>query len=129
MKARLWICRFLALLLLTVISYGHAAEPAQPLSPLGQFHVQHGVTCTNCHNTAQPTAAAPASACLTCHAGADGHYDGTQRTYTFDGGVKVAANPHQSHLVDLPCTECHKVHVASVNYCNQCHLIRDMNVK
>jgi hypothetical protein len=31
--------------------------------------------------------------------------------------------------VDLPCTECHKTHVASVNYCNQCHLFSDMSVK
>ena len=30
-------------------------------------------------------------------------------------------NPHAQHDGALPCTECHKGHKASVNYCAQCH--------
>jgi hypothetical protein len=100
------------------------------VSAAAKKHQQIGVTCVNCHNTTKPTAAAPATACVKCHANADGRYVGTGvKKYTGDGGAIKTVNPHQSHLVELPCTECHKTHAASVNYCNKCHLFSDMNVK
>lgn len=121
----------LSVAMIGVVTSGRAADPTVPLGPLGQFHQQHHVTCTNCHQTTHPKTAASATGCLTCHStpNANGKYLGTAKQYTFDGGVPVVANPHQSHLVELPCTECHKVHTQSVLYCNQCHLIKDMNVK
>jgi fumarate reductase flavoprotein subunit len=96
----------------------------------GATDQQAGVTCVNCHNSAKPTAAAAPAACVKCHANADGRYVGTgAKKYVGDGGAIKTVNPHQSHLVELPCTQCHKTHAASVNYCNQCHLFSDMSVK
>lgn len=100
------------------------------VSASGLTHQKQGVTCVNCHNTAKPVAKAPVSACLKCHSNAKGRYVGVGvKKYEFDGHTTKELNPHKSHLVDLPCTECHKTHVASVNYCNQCHLFSDMSVK
>jgi fumarate reductase flavoprotein subunit len=137
MKARHWFFPLLTVvliagyLLIGFISGGYAAgtTPTKAFSALGHFHEQKNITCIKCHNSATPTAAASSMTCLKCHGNAEGKFIGTDRKFTFDGGVTVNANPHQSHLVELPCTECHKMHVASVNYCNQCHLISDMHVK
>jgi len=30
-------------------------------------------------------------------------------------------NPHQSHLGDQDCSNCHQTHEQSVNVCTQCH--------
>jgi hypothetical protein len=38
-------------------------------------------------------------------------------------------NPHRSHLVELPCGQCHRIHQASTNYCNTCHLFSNMPIK
>lgn len=108
----------------------NAANPAM-VSPSAMTHQKQGVTCINCHGTNVPVAKAPVSACLQCHANSkDGRYVGTgAKKYAFDGHTTKQINPHVAHLVDLPCTECHKTHVASVNYCNNCHLFSDMAVK
>ena len=129
MKAK--ICGFLTSALLLVALIGVSATSAADfVSAAGKKHQQAGVTCVNCHASAKPTAAAPAAACVKCHANADGRYVGTgAKKYAGDGGAIKTVNPHQSHLVELPCTECHKTHTASVNYCNKCHLFSDMSVK
>lgn len=118
-------------LLLAVLLVGvHAASAAEFVSASAKKHQQAGLTCVSCHSTAKPTAAAPAAACVKCHATAPGRYAGTgAKKYVGDGGAIKTVNPHQSHLIELPCTECHKTHTASVIYCNQCHLFRDMPAK
>lgn len=100
------------------------------VSASGKQHHQAGITCANCHGTAKPVAAAPAEACVKCHANSGAHYVGLgPKKYVGDGGAIKTVNPHQTHLVELPCTECHKTHAQSVIYCNQCHLFKDMPVK
>lgn len=125
------IAIILCALFFVVATNSRAADPDVHFGALGQLHTQHGVTCASCHHTAHPTTAASAAGCLACHStpNANGKFLGVAKQYTFDGGVPITANPHQSHLVELPCTECHKIHTQSVLYCNQCHLIKDMNVK
>lgn len=101
------------------------------VSAAAKKHQQANVTCVNCHATAKPTAAAPAAACAKCHASSgEALYVGTGlKKYIGDGGTTKTVNVHLSHLVEMPCTQCHKTHTASVNYCNQCHDFRDMPLK
>jgi len=107
-----------------------AASAADFVSASGKKHQQAGIACATCHGTAKPTAAAPAAACVKCHANSNGRYVGLgAKKYTGDGGAVKTVNPHQSHLVELGCIDCHKTHAASVIYCNQCHLFKDMPAK
>ena len=75
-------------------------------------HLAAGLTCKACHTTTpiQPTSTAT---CLSCHGGSQ------------DGLAAVTAaddpNPHQSHQGAVPCAACHHVHMASENFCSQCH--------
>lgn len=127
MKRRILISRVLMLLLIAPLMY--ASQPGM-ISVSGLTHQKHSVTCVDCHNTNKPVAKASTSACLKCHSNGKGKYVGTgAKKYAFDGHTTKEVNPHQPHFVELPCTECHKTHVASVNYCNKCHLFSDMPVK
>ncbi len=125
------IFRVLSLALLVAALIGiSATHAADFVSASGKKHQQAGMTCVNCHATAKPAAAAPAAACVKCHANSGPSYVGLgAKPYTGDGGAVKTVNPHLSHLVDLPCTECHKTHSASTVYCNQCHLFKDMVAK
>lgn len=38
----------------------------------------------------------------------------------------MSRNPHNSHLGDVDCGECHKAHRASVMYCSRCHSDADI---
>ena len=75
-------------------------------------HLAAGVACSACHTTTpiRPTSTAT---CLSCHGG------------TYDKLAAMTAaddpNPHQSHQGEVPCTVCHHVHMASENFCSQCH--------
>jgi len=75
-------------------------------------HVAAGLTCAKCHT--ESTAKAPEMAtCLICHGGT--YADLAAQT------DKYGPNPHASHRGEVPCTECHHVHRASLTPCNQCH--------
>jgi hypothetical protein len=50
--------------------------------------------------------------CLRCH----GDY-GLMAART----AEVIPNPHYSHLGEVDCRVCHKMHKASINYCFDCH--------
>jgi fumarate reductase flavoprotein subunit len=104
-------------LLQAVVFHALAQTPPTPAPGVGHGflidkHVAAGLTCNKCHT--ESTAKAPETAtCLSCHGG----------TY-----AKLAAmtngdqpNPHASHQGDLPCAQCHHVHMKSVTMCNKCH--------
>ncbi|MDQ2081852.1 cytochrome c3 family protein [Xanthobacteraceae bacterium Astr-EGSB] len=117
-------------LFVAMFSTGTVSRAQTMVSAAARTHQALGIKCADCHASAKPTAAAPAAACLKCHGNADGIYPGKGRKqYVGDGGAVKSVNPHQSHLVELPCNECHKTHRASVNYCDNCHLFGDMRVK
>jgi hypothetical protein len=127
------ILRLASLLLLFFAMAGGVgtATAADFVSASAKKHQQANVTCVNCHGTAKPVAAAAATACSKCHTSSgEIIYIGTgMKKYVGDGGTIKTVNVHQSHLVELPCTECHKTHTASVNACNQCHAFKDMPLK
>lgn len=84
-------------------------------------HKDNEVPCADCHGTDNPDKPAKTSACFSCH----GDY-ASLAELTKD---LPEANPHDSHLGPIDCTECHGIHKPSVIYCNQeCHNF-DMNIK
>jgi hypothetical protein len=79
---------------------------------LDHKHALRKVTCANCHGKAFPDRRPSMDQCINCH----GNYDEIAEL-TKD----LNPNPHMSHFPDLRCTLCHKGHLPSELYCNQCH--------
>lgn len=75
-------------------------------------HINAGVTCSKCHSESPPRQVGPMTTCLACHGGS---YENLAAMTT------AQPNPHASHRGQVACGECHRVHVASVTMCNQCH--------
>jgi hypothetical protein len=82
-------------------------------------HIAAGLTCNSCHTTT-PFRTVSVAACLSCHGGA---YDKLAAA-----SASKNPNPHQSHQGEVPCASCHHVHVASENFCSQCHTEFDFKV-
>lgn len=102
--------RILALGLLSCLAVGvRAAED----KPLPAPHVKAKVSCHDCHQKEKPsTAAVPDEACMICH----GDYP-AMKALTKD----AKPNPHDSHLGEIPCIECHRQHQPPVVKCLECH--------
>jgi hypothetical protein len=129
MKKRNWIIGLLFVFFCSATTLAYAGEAKEMISANALKHQKIGVSCAACHNTNKPTAAAPVSTCLKCHSKGKKAFTGPgEKDYTSDG-VKMKANPHQAHVGEVACTECHKTHAPSVNYCNQCHKFSDMPIK
>jgi hypothetical protein len=80
---------------------------------LPEHHAKAGVHCYDCHQEEKPTKKAVASeSCMTCH----GDYP-AMRAVT----KHLPVNPHDSHLGEIPCTECHRQHQPPVVKCLECH--------
>lgn len=90
-------------------------SPSQQTSSrsLPAHHAKAGVHCFDCHQEEKPTKKAVASeSCMTCH----GDYP-AMKAVTKD----AKPNPHDSHLGEIPCTECHRQHQPPVVKCLECH--------
>jgi len=80
---------------------------------LPAHHAKAGVHCFDCHQEEKPTKKAVSSeSCMTCH----GDYPAMKVT-TKD----AKPNPHDSHLGEVACTECHRQHRPPVVKCLECH--------
>jgi hypothetical protein len=80
---------------------------------LPQPHAKAGVHCFDCHQEEKPTRKAVSEkSCMACH----GDYP-AMKEWT----KTVKPNPHDSHLGEIPCTECHRQHQAPVVKCLECH--------
>lgn len=55
----------------------------------------------------------PNEMCLKCH-----DVNDIKTKTVYEGGK---ANPHDSHLGDLTCSDCHKMHSKSQTTCSDCH--------
>lgn len=98
-----------AALLLALSSPSFAGEK------LADQHVESGLKCESCHGPDMKNPQTPSTAvCTGCH-NVDALVEKTK-------DVKPA-NPHQSphYGKELDCTNCHLMHQASENFCNQCH--------
>ena len=79
------------------------------------YHLKPGINviCFDCHQEERPTKKAVASeSCMVCH----GDYP-AMRALT----KNVKPNPHNSHMGEVPCTECHRGHQPSRVICLECH--------
>jgi hypothetical protein len=83
--------------------------------PRAIYHLRPGinVSCFDCHQEEKPTKKAVASeSCMVCH----GDYP-AMRALT----KNAKPNPHNSHMGEVPCTECHRGHQPSRVVCLECH--------
>lgn len=112
-QLRLSAVFFLMALFFALVRPSLAAEA--PI--LSEQHKAAGLGCNDCHGTGEKKPV-PMSKCLECH---ESYAKVAARTQHVD------PNPHQSHLVDLPCTKCHLGHKPRVIYCMTCH--SDMEFK
>ena len=77
-------------------------------------HAAKGVNCAVCHGTTNPPIAPETATCIQCH----------DKKALMEKTSKIKpTNPHTSphYGDDLDCTNCHKMHSPSENYCSQCH--------
>lgn len=79
---------------------------------LADRHQAKGMACATCHKESPPKVAVPAAVCLQCHGDAE-----KLAMKTSD----LKPNPHDSHLADVPCDQCHHGHKASEDMCTKCH--------
>ncbi|MCI5851313.1 MAG: cytochrome c3 family protein [Sutterellaceae bacterium] len=88
---------------------------------VADLHAAKGLKCDACHVTATGGALKAEKSdygvCATCHGDYQKMIEKTDAKHKDSG----QPNPHAQHDGALPCTECHKGHKASVNYCAQCH--------
>jgi nitrate/TMAO reductase-like tetraheme cytochrome c subunit len=88
---------------------------AQDVNPraLPSYHAKAGVHCYDCHQEEKPTKKAVASeSCMVCH----GDYPAMKALTK-----QAKPNPHDSHLGEIPCTECHHQHRPAEVKCLECH--------
>lgn len=75
------------------------------------IHSEAGVTCQGCHGDEGFSEPVNEAVCTDCH----GSYDEIAALTPWE------PNPHDSHLGEIPCAMCHKVHVESESFCDACH--------
>lgn len=80
---------------------------------LADRHQARGANCAACHRENPPKDIASSEACITCH--------GNMGKVAAKTVNAKPLNPHDSHLGEIACDQCHKGHKASVNACAQCH--------
>ncbi len=85
---------------------------------LADRHADRGVKCESCHTQMPPKAPAN-EACATCHGG---YAQLAKRT------AKKDINPHDSHVEDPSCNQCHSGHKKPRLLCDQCHEFTDIKV-
>ncbi len=87
---------------------------------LADRHVARGLKCESCHNPMPPKAQGVDKQCLACHGG----------TYAklAEQTADADMNPHDSHLGEVPCGDCHQGHKPPRLVCDQCHEFRDIKV-
>lgn len=79
---------------------------------LADRHVAKGLKCESCHGTGAKDAVSKET-CLKCHGGS---YAALAKTT--DGGD---INPHETHLGEPECNQCHSGHKKPRLICDQCH--------
>ena len=75
-------------------------------------HADARVSCSSCHAKFAVEEEFSMEVCLKCHGSYADMALITKNT---------EPNPHESHLGEINCTFCHKIHEPSVDLCEQCH--------
>lgn len=107
--------KYLMLFLLTMFCAG-SASAADKL--LADRHMERLGKCEACHKTMPPKQLSSKD-CLSCH----GSYEKlAARTDKND------INPHDSHLEDPDCGQCHRGHKKPLLACDECHEFKNIRV-
>jgi fumarate reductase flavoprotein subunit len=89
---------------------------------VGGPHATMGFACVDCHKTDVPQSAPTNEACLSCHGSYEKLAEKTRPRHIANPQDKEAhANPHDSHMGPINCTDCHRTHKPSELVCGQCH--------
>lgn len=105
------------ILLLTLCNSGVALAAGNDHF-LADRHIERGLKCESCHTT-QPPKAVPTSQCQSCHGG----YDKLAKLTD-----KKDINPHDSHVENPACGDCHHGHRKPALLCDQCHQFDNIKV-
>jgi len=79
---------------------------------LADKHKAKGLKCDACHQETPPKNAVPSARCLACHGDAE-------KLAMKTGALRP--NPHDTHLGEMACEQCHHAHKPSVDACAKCH--------
>ncbi len=92
---------------------------AQETGMLADRHTARGGQCQACH-IEMPPKAIKGTQCQACHGG---YEQMAKRT------DKLDINPHDSHIEDIDCTNCHKGHKKPVLVCDECHEFTQLKIR
>lgn len=107
-RGRQFVVSFSALFLTLFLS---ANQPAEAQTFLADQHTSKGMVCSSCHQGANQKDV-ETKTCQSCH----GDYDKLVKLTD-----KLEINPHESHLGEPDCKDCHHGHKQSSPACKQCH--------
>jgi hypothetical protein len=105
-----WIALFLVFAVGAVYFSVEALAQAKPF--LADRHGAKGLNCAACHKESPPKNVVASAVCLGCHGDAE-------KLAIKTGSVRP--NPHDTHLGEMACEECHRAHKPSVDACAKCH--------
>lgn len=87
---------------------------------LGDRHINdYGSECSSCHNEDPPAVAVETEKCFDCH---DSYKALGELTKSLN------PNPHDSHIDEPNCNECHRAHRPPALLCDSCHQF-DLNIR
>ena len=95
----------------SVVTLSGLAE-AQTKHFLADKHGAKGLNCATCHKESPPKNVVSSAVCLGCHGDAE-------KLAMKTGALRH--NPHDNHLGEMACEECHHAHKPSVDACAKCH--------
>jgi len=107
---------FLFLFAAAVLAFSASSFAADKF--LADRHVARGSSCESCHTT-EPPKSVPMKQCLSCH----GSYAKLAKATE-----NLDINPHDNHMGETDCRECHQGHRKPRLVCDQCHEFRQLKV-
>ncbi len=99
---------FSAALAAALMSSAFAADAPM----MADRHMARGLKCDSCHAGGTP-GPVPMNTCLACHGGS---YKALAAKTD-----KADINPHDTHLENADCSQCHSGHKKPQLVCDQCH--------
>ncbi|MDR2400828.1 MAG: cytochrome c3 family protein [Deferribacteraceae bacterium] len=116
-----------ATLTVLTVFIAFAAFSADTGKEIRGAHLENGLECADCHETAAPVKRAGQNSCIGCHG--DKTDDIVIKVIEDAKGNEYKSAIHTSHAGTMRCTLCHASHQPSKLYCNEgCHHTWQMEV-
>ena len=110
---------FSTYLAFAAVAFGLSGTALAADGMLAERHATRNVTCTACHQTMPPKNDVKSAACETCHGNLAAVAKKTDQ---------ADINPHDSHVEEAGCLECHQGHKRPRLLCDQCHEFTQIRV-